>query len=78
MDQAQDLGAQLFLGDGSGPELVDDVFGAPAVLAARVQDLGALDLLVELEFLAALGGAFVDGVAESLLPAPRLICGHPV
>ena len=48
------------------------------VLAACVQDLGALDLLVELEFLAALGGAFVDGVAESLLPAPRLICGHPV
>ena len=78
MDQAQDLGAQLFLGDGSGPELVDDVFGAPAVLAACVQDLGALDLLVELEFLGALGGAFVDGVAESLLPAPRLIGGHPV
>ena len=78
MDQAQDLGAQLFLSDGSGPELVNDVFGAPAVLAALVQGLGALDLLVELEFLAALGVAFVDGVAEPLLPTPCLVGSHPV
>ena len=78
MAPAQDLGAQLFLGDGSGPELVDDVFGAPAVLAARLQGLGTLELLVELEFLGALGVAFVDGIAQPLLPAPRLIGRHPV
>ena len=60
------------------PELVNDVFGAPAVFASLVQSLGALDLLVELEFLAALSRAFVDGVAESLLPTPRLVGGHPV
>ena len=78
MDQAQDFGAQLFLGDGSGPELVNDVFGAPTVFAALAQGLGTLDLLVELEFLAALGVAFVDGVADPLLPTPRLVGGHPV
>ena len=48
------------------------------MLAARLQDLRTLNLLVELELLVALGRAFVHGVADPLLPTPRLVGDHPV